>query len=120
MIRVPSPDILEYADTYHLDTVVIMWKATDVDEAERSREYVASKPELLETVNCTLHYTADFGPMSGFIFFAFGENGLDEEDGIVLDDYASGIPSESEMYYGNANSIFQSGVIKLPNLSDVA
>ena len=51
MIRVPSPDILEYADTYHLDTVVIIWKAIDAEEAERSREDVASKPELLQEVD---------------------------------------------------------------------
>ena len=105
-------DMISIADTHHIDTVVIIWKADDTDIADRARDFVASQPT--DCVELKMHYAADFGPLSGFVFFAFGEQGIDEADAIVIDDFASGLPCETEMYFGAASEIFQSGILNRP------
>ncbi len=121
MERTPKPDILEYANRYHIDTVVVIWKAEHSDEADRVREYLDSAiGKSIEEVDCALYYRANFGPLSGMAFFAFGDEGCTEDDGIIIDDYAAGIPCETEMWYGAGEDMHQSRALNLPNWGEVA
>lgn len=121
MKRIPGPDIMEYADTYHIDTVVIIWKAEDTEQAERAREYIGGfNPSGVHEIDCALYYTATFGPLSGMAFFAFGEEGCREDDGVILDNYAAQIPCETEMWFGSGDDIHQTRVIKVPRWEKVA
>ena len=63
----------DYCDVYHLDTAVIIWKAEDVEGANRARDYIKSL--TLDDIEVGMYYTAGFGPLSGFVFFAFGVDG---------------------------------------------
>lgn len=121
MKRTPGPDIMEYADTYHIDTVVIIWKSENTEEAERVRDFIGSyNPAGVHEVDCSLYYTATFGPLSGMAFFAFGEEGCREEDGVTLDNYASLFPCETEMWFGSGDDVHQTRAITLPNWEEVA
>lgn len=121
MKSIPGPDILEYVDTYHIDTVVVIWKAEDQSEAERAREYVdGDNPASVQDVDCALYYKSTFGPLSGMVFFAFGQEGCHEDDGVILDNFAAGIPCETEMWFGAGDDVYQTRPIKLPNYEKVA
>ena len=111
-------NVRDYVDTYSLDTIVIMWKAEDKDEASRAREYISSV--TLDDMEVGMYYTAAFGPLAGVLFFAFGEQGIDETDAGRIDDIAAGFPCETELWFGSAEEITQLSELAVPEYVKVA
>ena len=97
------------------DTAAIIWRADDEQQAQQAREWVASRPGLIpESAGLCptefgppLYYSASFGPLSGFVFFAWGEGGMDDVDSKNLDHLASGFGCETELWVGNADDVIQ-------------
>ena len=108
----------DYCDVYHLDTAVIIWKAEDVEGANRARDYIKSL--TLDDIEVGMYYTAGFGPLSGFVFFAFGVDGASEEDAAVVDQVAAGFGCETEMWIGSADEITQLKELAVPEYVKVA
>ena len=123
-MRTPQADNLQYgnvrdyADVYVLDTVVIIWKAEDVEQAKRARQHASSVN--LDDMQFGMFYTADFGPLSGCLFFAFGEIGADEDDAGRVDEIAASFPCETELWFGNAHEIIQLQELSVPEYVKVA
>lgn len=111
-------NVRDYADVYALDTVVIIWKAESLEEAERAREHSSSV--IIDDMEVGMYYTAAFGPLSGFVFFAFGENGADENDAGKVDEIAASFPCETELWFGNAHEIIQLQELSVPEYVKVA
>ena len=108
----------DYCDVYHLDTAVIIWRAEDVEGANRARDYI--KTLRLDDIEVGMYYTAGFGPLAGFVFFAFGVDGASEEDAAVVDQVAAGFACETEMWIGSADEITQLKELSVPEYVKVA
>ena len=60
-----------------------------------------SEPPSLRT---TVDYTS-FGTMAGCIFLAFGEDGIDRLDAMIIDNLAAALPCETELWLGTADDV---------------
>jgi len=97
------------------DTAVIIWRADDEHQAAKARDWVSTQPGLIPESSglCPtefgppLYYAASFGPLSGFVFFAWGEEGMEDVDSRNLDRFASGFLCETELWIGIADDIIQ-------------
>ena len=104
----------EYVDTVLFDTCIIIWKAEDSDEATKVRQVLDlspvdnGHPSLL--LNTTMQYKAHFGPLAGCLFYAFGSDGIDHNDAVILDRIAAELPCETELWVGSADEIELSGI----------
>lgn len=105
--------VLDYAEQYHLDTAVIIWRTEDPDQATIVHEIVEKQMKLGEPANLrtTVNHTASFGAMAGCIFLAFGEDGIDRLDAIIIDDLAAALPCETELWLGTADDVRLAAVL---------
>lgn len=113
-------DLFDASDKYHIDTIVVMWRADDEAQAQAVRDYLTDAQVCTDVEFLKMYYQASFGKLSGFCFFAYGKDGLDEEEAVVVDNFTAGIPCQTEMYFGSADQLFQTGQLELPEWSKVA
>ena len=59
----------------------------------------------------TVDYTASFGTMAGCIFLAFGEDGIDGLDAMIIDNLAAALPCETELWLGTADDVRLAAVL---------
>ena len=105
--------VLDYAEQYHLDTAVIIWRTEDPDQATIVHEIVEKQMKLGEPADLrtTVDYTASFGTMAGCIFLAFGEDGIDRLDAMIIDNLAAALPCETELWLGTADDVRLAAVL---------
>jgi hypothetical protein len=117
----------EYKES-NADSVLVLWRADTPEQAEEARYFVGMNPagipdasgiDITEGGQAILS-NINFGPLSGCVFIAWGEEGMDEIDRRNIDYFASRIPCETETYIGAAEDFIQTKIIRPPQWRAVA
>ena len=105
--------VLDYAELYVVDTAVLIWRASDQEQATVVHDLIEKNMSVGEVSNLrtTVDYTASFGALSGCVFLAFGDDGVDRLDAVIIDNFAATIPCETELWLGTRDTMRLAGVL---------
>ena len=105
--------VYDYAWEVKLDTVVIIWRADDVDQANVVHDIVKNEMKYGDAAELrpTVRHISSFGAMSGCIFLAYGEDGIDRLDAMIVDNLAAELPCETELWLGTADNVALAAVL---------
>ena len=110
------------------DTALVLWHADTPAQAAQFSEFVGMNPagipdetgiDITEGSQAILS-NVNFGPLSGCVFIAWGEEGMDDIDVRNIEAFASRFPCETETYLGEAEDFIQTKVIRPPQWRAVA
>ena len=89
------------------DTVVIIWRTDDVEQANVVHDIVKNEMKYGDAAELrpTVRHISSFGAMSGCIFLAYGEDGIDRLDAMIVDNLAAELPCETELWLGTADDV---------------
>lgn len=110
------------------DVALILWRADSPEHAAKVREFVGMNPAGIpdECGLCVtdgpqaIYSNVNFGAMSGAVYIAFGEDGMEPLDVRNIEAFASRFPCETETYLGAAEDFLQTKVIRPPQFRAVA
>lgn len=105
--------VFDYASEYKLDTVVIIWRAEDVERADLVHDIVQKQMTHGDAaeLQTTVRHISSFGKLAGCIFLAFSEDGMDRLDAMIIDNLVAALPCETELWLGTADDVRLAAVL---------
>ena len=119
----PQVDNLQYQHggllrVYHLDTAVIIWKAEDVEGANRARDYIKSLTPRRHRGRHVLHRRLRTSLWLRLLRLRW--RWRQRIDAAVVDQVAAGFGCETEIWIGSADEITQLKELAVPEYVKVA
>ena len=96
--------VYDYASEVKIDTVVIIWRAEDVERADLVHDIVQKQMTHGDAaeLQTTVRHISSFG-MAGCIFLAYDEHGMDRLGTLIVDNLTAELPCETELWLGTAD-----------------